>query len=225
MRTFAVELSVPRGVTRRTFVTLALGSALAAFAGPVAAQLVEGKNYARLKAPVPVETGKKIEVIEFFSYGCPHCAELEPYLTAWLAKLPPDVQFRRVPAVFNPRWEHDAEIFYTFDALGVLDKVHKPFFDAIHTGGLRTDNREALEQWLQRNGIDPKKFNETMKSFTVKSRTGRAKQMSVAYNIDGTPAMAVQGKYTVSADQGGSREGMLQTVSYIVDQMKKGKLK
>jgi thiol:disulfide interchange protein DsbA len=172
--------------------------------------------------PVSVE-GNKIEVIEFFWYGCPHCYNLEPVLETWLKKLPPDVQFRRVPAVFNPRWEHDAEIFYTFDALGVLDKVHKPFFDAIHQNGLRTDNPEALAQWLQRNGIDPKKFNETMKSFTVKSRTGRAKQMSVAYNIDGTPAMAVQGKYTVSAEQGGSREGMLQTVSYIVDQIKKGK--
>jgi thiol:disulfide interchange protein DsbA len=174
--------------------------------------------------PVSVE-GNKVEVIEFFWYGCPHCYNLEPVLETWLKKLPPDVQFRRVPAVFNPRWEHDAEIFYTFDAMGVLDKVHKPFFDAIHQNGLRTDNPEAMAQWLQRNGIDPKKFNETMKSFTVKSRTGRAKQMSVAYNIDGTPAMAVQGKYTVSAEQGGSREGMLQTVSYIVDQIKKGKLK
>ena len=174
--------------------------------------------------PVSVE-GNKVEVIEFFWYGCPHCYNLEPVLETWLKKLPPDVQFRRVPAVFNPRWEHDAEIFYTFDAMGVLDKVHKPFFDAIHQNGLRTDNPEAMAQWLQRNGIDPKKFNETMKSFTVKSRTGRAKQMSIAYNIDGTPAMAVQGKYTVSAEQGGSREGMLQTVSYIVDQIKKGKLK
>ena len=105
----------------------------------------------------------------------------------------------------------------------MLDKVHQRFFDAIHKDGLRTDNPEALAQWLQRNGVDPKKFNETMKSFTVKSRTGRAKQMSVSYNIDGTPAMAVQGKYTVSAEQGGSREGMLQTVSYLVDQIKKGK--
>jgi len=181
-------------------------------------------QYTELKPPQPVEgDGKKIEVVEFFWYGCPHCYNLEPVLETWLKKLPPDVQFRRVPAVFNPRWEHDAEIFYTFDALGVLDKVHQRFFEAIHKDGLRTDNPEALAQWLQRNGVDPKKFNETMKSFTVKSRTGRAKQMSVGYNIDGTPAMAVQGKYTVSAEQGGSREGMLQTVSYLVDQIKKGK--
>ena len=182
-----------------------------------------GGKFSELKPTQPVSVeGNKIEVIEFFWYGCPHCYNLEPLIETWVKKLPPDVQFRRVPAVFNPRWEHDAEIFYTFDALGVLDKVHKPFFEAIHRDGLRTDNPEALAQWLQRNGIDPKKFNDTMRSFTVKSRTGRAKQMSVAYGIDGTPAMAVQGKYTVSAEQGGSREGMLQTVSQLVDVVRKG---
>ncbi|HTM62200.1 MAG TPA: thiol:disulfide interchange protein DsbA/DsbL [Burkholderiales bacterium] len=202
-------------------------SLLALFlAAPLIAFAQGAPKFTELKPPQPVSIdGNKIEVIEFFWYGCPHCYNLEPVLETWLKKLPPDVQFKRVPAVFNPRWEHDAEIFYTFDAMGVLDKVHKPFFDAIHQNGLRTDNPEAMAQWLQRNGIDPKKFNETMKSFTVKSRTGRAKQMSIGYNIDGTPAMAVQGKYTVSAEQGGSREGMLQTVSYIVDQIRKGKLK
>ena len=193
-------------------------------AAPLIALAQGTPKFSELKPAQPVSVeGNKIEVIEFFWYGCPHCHNLEPVLETWLKKLPPDVQFRRVPAVFNPRWEHDAEIFYTFDALGVLDKVHQRFFEAIHKDGLRTDNPEALAQWLQRNGVDPKKFNETMKSFTVKSRTGRAKQMSVSYNIDGTPAMAVQGKYTVSAEQGGSREGMLQTVSYLVDQIKKGK--
>ena len=182
-----------------------------------------GYKFSELKPAQPIAVeGKKIEVIEFFWYGCPHCYNLEPFLEPWAKKLPPDVQFRRVPAVFNARWEHDARIFYTFEALGVLDKVHEKFFDAIHRDGLRTDNPEALAQWLQRNGIDPKKFDETMKSFTVISRTGRAKQMSIAYAIDGTPAMAVQGKYTVSAEQGGSREGMLQTVSYLVDQIRKG---
>jgi protein dithiol oxidoreductase (disulfide-forming) len=182
-----------------------------------------GGKFSELKPTQPISVeGNKIEVIEFFWYGCPHCYNLEPLLLTWAKKLPGDVQFRRVPAVFNPRWEHDAEIFYTFDALGVLDKMHEPFFDAIHRDGLRTDNPEAMTQWLQKHGIDPKKFNETMKSFTVKSRTGRAKQMSVAYGIDGTPAFAVQGKYTVSAEQGGSREGMLQTVSQLVDVVRKG---
>jgi thiol:disulfide interchange protein DsbA len=134
------------------------------------------------------------------------------------------VQFRRIPAVFNPRWAHDAAIFYTFEAMGVLDKAHKPFFDSIHRDHLRTDDQEAMTQWLQKNGVDAKKFYETMKSFSVQSKTRRAAQLSAAYKIDGTPAMAVQGRFTVSADQGRSREGMLDTVSYLVDMLRQGKL-
>ena len=202
---------------------------LALFVLLVAAPLIaaaqgDGFKYSELKPTQPVSLeGKKIEVIEFFWYGCPHCYNLEPQLESWIKKLPPDVQFRRVPAVFNARWGHDAQIFYTFEAMGVLDKLHRPFFDAIHREGLRTDNKEALAQWLQKNGVDPKKFDETFKSFTVQSKTRRAVQITTAYGIDGTPAMAVHGRYTVSVEQGGSREGMLQTVSHLVDIVRKGK--
>jgi len=174
--------------------------------------------------PQPVDTdGKKIEVVEFFWYGCPHCYNLEPLLENWVKKLPPDVQFRPIPAVFNERWALDASIFYTFEALGVLPKLHRPFFDSIHRDHLRTDDQAAMTEWLQKHGVEPKKFYETMKSFSVQSKTRRAAQLSVAYKIDGTPAMAVQGRYTVSADQGGSREGMLDTVSYLVNLVRKGK--
>ena len=176
-------------------------------------------NYTELKTPQPVEAqGGKIDVVEFFWYGCIHCYNLEPALESWLKKLPPDVQFRRVPAVFNPRWGHDAAIFYTFEAMGLLDKLHRPLFDAIHRGGLRTDNPQALEQWLQKQGVDSKKFNETMKSFAVQSKTRRAIQLTTGYAIEGTPAMAVQGRYVVNAG-----EGMLQTVSSLVDRARKEK--
>src|SRR5437016_6293594 len=150
-------------------------------------------NYTELKTPQPVEAqGGKIDVAEFFWYGCIHCYNLEPYIESWLKKLPPDVQFRRIPAIFNQRWALDAAIFYTFEAMGVLDKVHRPFFDAIHRDHLRTDNPAALNEWLQKNGVEAKKFNDTLKSFGVQSRTKRATQLTVAYKIDGTPAMAVQ---------------------------------
>jgi len=181
-------------------------------------------QYTELNPPQPTDTdGKKVDVVEFFWYGCPHCYNLEPLLETWTKKLPPDVQFRRIPAVFNERWGHDAAIYYTFEALGVLDKLHRPFFDAIHRDHLRTDDAQAMTEWLSRQGVDPKKFFDTMKSFGVQSKTRRAAQLSVAYRIDGTPAMAVQGRYTVSADQGGSREGMLDTVSYLVNMVRKGK--
>jgi thiol:disulfide interchange protein DsbA len=181
-------------------------------------------QFTELKPPQPVETpGKSIEVVEFFWYGCPHCYNLEPLIEAWVKKLPPDVQFRRIPAVFNERWGHDAAIFYTFEAMGLLDKLHRPFFDAIHRDRLRSDDQAAMTQWLQKNGVDPKKFYETLKSFSVQTRTRRAVQLTTAYKIDGTPAMAVQGRYTVSTEQGRSREGMLDTVSYLVEMLRQGK--
>jgi thiol:disulfide interchange protein DsbA len=209
---------------KRRSLMIALG--LAAGGAPLApwAQSQRpGPAFGELNPPQPVEAAGKIEVLEFFWYGCPHCYNLEPAIELWLKKLPQDVAFRRVPAIFSERWGLDAQIFYAFEALGVLDKVHKPFFDAIHKSRLRTDNAAALNEWLEKNGIDPKKFSEAMKSFGVQSKTKRAAQMTVAYKIDGTPAMAVQGRFTVSADQARTREGMLETVDFLVDAIRKRK--
>ena len=188
----------------------ALFSPLAAFAQP--------RGYIELNPPLPVDAGDKIEVLELFWYGCIHCYNLEPALDAWLKRLPADVQFRRVPAIFSGPMAHDASIFYTFEALGVLNKLHRPFFDAIHRDHLRTDNSQALAEWLQKNGVDPKKFDETLKSFGIDSKTKRAAKLTVAYKIDGTPAMTVQGRYTVSAG-----DGMLNTVNTLIDTVRKKK--
>jgi thiol:disulfide interchange protein DsbA len=178
--------------------------------------------YSEVKPSLQVETDGKIEAVEFFWYGCIHCYNLEPTVEKWEKTLPKDVQFRRVPAVFNDRWALDAAIFYTFEAMGLLDKLHRPFFDAIHRGGLRTDNRQALNEWLQKQGVDPAKFDATMKSFGVQSKTRRAAQLTALYKIDGTPAMAVHGRYTVSTEQGRTQNGMFETVNYLVEQVRKG---
>jgi len=202
-----------------------LAIALAAFLALPGLALAQGKYaYTELKPQQPTEAAAgKVEVLEFFWYGCPHCYTLEPSIEAWTKKLAADVQFRRVPAVFNERWGHDAAIFYTFEALGVLNKLHRPFFDAIHRDRLRTDNQQALSEWLQKNGVDANRFFDTMKSFGVQTKLRRAAQLSVAYRIDGTPAMAVQGRYTVSAEQGRSHQGMIETVDYLVDLARKQK--
>lgn len=171
-----------------------------------------------LKPPVPVENGGKIEVTEFFWYGCIHCYNLEPQIDAWLKKLPEDVEFRRVPAVFNERWALDASIFYAMEAMGLLDKLHRPLFDAIHKERLRTDDQDALSEWLAKHGVDAKKFLETMQSFGVRSKTRRAVQLTIAYKIDGTPAMAVHGRYTVSA-----QPKMMQVVDSLVERVRKEK--
>ena len=179
--------------------------------------------YTELNPPLQVEAGGKVEVLEFFWYGCIHCYNFEPVIESWLKQPPRDAQFRRVPAIFNERWAHDAAIFYTFEVLGVLDKLHRPFFDAIHRDQLRSDDPKALAEWLRKQGLDAQKFVETMKSFGVQSKTKRAALLTNAYKIDGTPAMAVHGRYTVSAEQGRSFEGMLQTVSGLVEQLRKKK--
>jgi protein dithiol oxidoreductase (disulfide-forming) len=205
---------------RRALVAALLAAPLAVTAAGAFAQ---SRAYNEVKPPFPVESGGKIEVNEFFWYGCIHCYNLEPHIENWLKRLPADVEFRRVPAVFSNRLAHDAAIFYTFEAMGLLGKLHHPFFDAIHKDGLKTDNQAALTDWLQKNGVDTKKFFDTLKSFGVQSKVRRAAQVTVASKIDGTPAMAVAGRYTVSAEQGGSREGMLKSVDQLVEMVRKQK--
>jgi thiol:disulfide interchange protein DsbA len=107
--------------------------------------------------------------------------------------------------------------------MGLVEKLHRPLFDAIHKSNLRTDNEAALTEWLQKNGVEPRKFIDTMKSFGVQSKLRRATQQTVAYKIDGTPAMAVAGRYTVSAEQGRTQQGMLQVVDGLVAMARKQK--
>ena len=196
--------------TRRR--TLIAALTLAAFA-PVRSALSQPRPpFTEIKPPMASEAEGKIDVAEFFWYGCIHCYNLEPVLEGWLKKVPPDVQFRRVPAVFNARWGHDAAIFYTFESMGVLEKIHRPFFDAIHRDHLQTDSSTALGEWLVKNGIDTKKFNDTLKSFGVQSKVRKATQLTVASKIDGTPAILVQGRYQV-----GAGERMLDNVNQAID--------
>ena len=188
--------------------------------GPLAARAQQHghRDVLELNPPQPVESGSKIEVLEFFWYGCIHCYNLEPKLDTWLKALPKDVEFRRVPAVFNERWAHDASIFYAIDALGLLDKLHRPLFDAIHRDRLRTDRWAELSAWLQKQGVDAQKFESTLKSFGVQGKTKRAIRLTADYKIDGTPSMAVHGRYTVRAS-----DAMLGTVNELIAAVRKHK--
>ena len=202
--------------------TLSIALGITALGAPLAVraqQLRPGTDYSVLKPELPVETQGKIEVLEFFWYGCPHCYGLEPLLETWIPKLPADVQFKRVPAVFSERWAKDAAIFYALEASGNLERLHRPLFDAIHRDALKTDNGQALGQWLTKNGVDTKKFDEVGRSFSVQSKVRRAAQLSSAYRIEGTPAMAVHGRYTVGTDRG--HAAMLATVDFLIDQVRR----
>ncbi len=210
-------------MNRLSFLAAALLAATVVFVAPAArAQPKSGPDYSELKAAQPVETKGKVEVAEFFWYRCPHCYSLEPVLEAWVKKLPADVRFVRIPAVLSDSWAIDAGFFYAFEALGVLDKVHRPFFDAIHKDRLVITSEPAVTEWLTKHGIDRKKFDETYKSFGVQAKIKRAAQLSAAYQLEGVPLLAVQGKYTVSAEQGGSQSGMLATTDYLIDMTRKG---
>jgi thiol:disulfide interchange protein DsbA len=173
-----------------------------------AADLVEGKEYVRLRNPQPVETGKKIEVIEFFSYGCPHCSDLEPILQAWMQKLPPDVQFRRVPVMFQQRWEALAKIYYTLDAMGDETRLSPEVFKAVHVNGVPLYQDKAFFDWAASHGLDRTRVAEVYGSFAVSSKFNRAKALAQAYNIQSVPTIVVDGKYLTASDRVGTHAAM-----------------
>jgi thiol:disulfide interchange protein DsbA len=195
--------------TRRLLATLIVS--LSALPVAALAQPRAGDDYVVLQVPQQVEDPGRIEVIEFFWYGCIHCYNLEPLLENWVKKLPADVTFKRVPAVLSQSWARDAAIFYALEALGALDRLHRPLFDAIHRDKLRTDQAASLNAWLAKNGVDPRKFEEALRSFGVQSKARRAAQLTIAYRVDGTPAMGVQGRYVI----GGSSR-MLETTDHLI---------
>jgi thiol:disulfide interchange protein DsbA len=173
-----------------------------------AADLVEGKDYVLLKNPQPVETGKKIEIIEFFSYGCPHCSDLEPILQAWMQKLPPDVQFRRVPVMFQQRWEALAKIYYTLDAMGDEARLSPEVFKAVHVNGVPLYQDKAFFDWAASHGLDRTRVAEVYGSFAVNSKFNRAKALAQAYNIQSVPTMIVDGKYLTASDKVGTHAAL-----------------
>lgn len=191
-----------------------IGLSLALVAGTAAAQ---GKPaYKPLANPQAVETGEKIEVVEFFWYGCSHCFDLEPFLKKWTAKLPKDVEFRRVPAVPTERWMPNARTYYALEAMGLLDKLHGEVFDAIHLDRVNLNDEKIQLEWMAKKGVDRAKFNEAWKSFSVQSKTKRAVQLTQANDVNGVPTLVVDGKYQTSVSMTGSPEGLMKTLDELI---------
>jgi thiol:disulfide interchange protein DsbA len=194
----------------KQLVTLAIAGFMAS---GVSAALTE-KDYREIKPAQATEDGPKVEVIEFFWYGCPHCYELEPTLKKWLARKPDDVTFRRVPAIFRQSWVPGAQTFYTLETMGELDRLHAKVFDAIHIERQPFSDMAAIGAWMGKNGIDAKKFEDTAKSFAVSGKVQRAQQMSAAYQLTGVPALVVDGKYIAL---GNSFDGMIAIVDQLIE--------
>jgi thiol:disulfide interchange protein DsbA len=201
----------------------ALSGLLIAFASCVQAAPAEGTDYIELKPPQSVDSPGKIEVIEFFWYRCPHCYALEPDLEAWVKRLPRDVQFKRVPGILNEDWAIDARIFYTLEAIGEVDRVHRQLFDVIHQQGgvrLRGDAyAKWIADWLAKQKVDMAKYDAAFRSFTVESKLRRAAQMASSYRLDGVPALSVQGRYLVLAST--SQKAMLATADFLIGEARK----
>ena len=178
---------------RRTAWLLALAVSVGAHA-----QITPGKDYRVINPPQPTESGKRVEVLEFFWYGCPHCNALQPPLRVWLKQKPADVEFKRVPAVFDNSWLPLTFAFYALEAMGLADKLHYDVFAAIHEQRVRLSDQAVLFDWVAKHGVDRQKFADTYNSFGVKSRGMRSIEMTRNYDIPGTPAITVDGKYLVA---------------------------
>jgi thiol:disulfide interchange protein DsbA len=175
---------------------LGLASATAAAAAPV-----EGTDYRRIEAPVQGPPTEKIEVVEFFSYACPHCAAFYPVVNQWLAKLPKDVTFRRVPVGFERReWVNLARAFYALQVSGDYAKLDGPLFRAIHEEHQPLFDQGSIADWIGKNGGDGDKFATAYGSFGVNNQTVQADAMAQSFGIDSVPTLAVAGKYVVMAD-------------------------
>ncbi|MFN3629038.1 MAG: thiol:disulfide interchange protein DsbA/DsbL [Casimicrobiaceae bacterium] len=161
-------------------------------------QLTEGKHFTVLAQPQPTESGAKVEVIEFFSYACPHCRDLEVFLGPWKEKLPADVAFRRVPVAFQPAWTNLGKIYYVLEALNRDDMTSK-VFQAIHGANLRMHEEKVFFDWAGNNGLDPKKVQELWGSFAVNSKMNRARTLAANYRVDSVPMLFVDGKYRVQS--------------------------
>lgn len=164
------------------------------FAAAAGAQ-APGKEFLPINPPQPSQVAGKIEVIEFFSYMCPHCSSLQPSLAAWLKRKPADVEFRRVPMVFHESWQPLAQLYYTLEAMGLVEKLHHDVFAAIHTQKLKLQDPKVLAEWIASKGVDRQKFNDTYNSFSVKSLTKRAADTAGRYKVEFTPALVIDGRY------------------------------
>lgn len=180
-----------------------------------ASELKQGKDFELINPAQPTEKGK-VEVIEFFSYMCPHCDHIDPLVNKWSKTLAKDVVFQRVPVVFRPQWEAPARLYYTLDALGELEKFHPAAFAAIHRENTDLMKEAGVIDWAVKKGLDRKKFSDTYNSFAVQSKAQGSKQKQGAYGIPGVPAFVVAGKYRTPENFTGGFDELLKLVDGLI---------
>jgi thiol:disulfide interchange protein DsbA len=183
-----------------------------------AQEFVAGQHYQEVKPAVPTSVAEgKVEVLELFWYGCPHCYAFEPQLSEWVKNKPEYVEFVRVPAVFAHNWEVHARAYYAAQQLGVLEKVHQPLFDAIHKQGRKVFSEDELAAFFADLGVDAEAFKKAFNSFDVDTKTRHAISLTRQYGITGVPAIIINGKYRTSAQEAGDLDTLLKVVETLAD--------
>ncbi len=181
---------------------------------------VENRDYAALARPVAVPANGKIEVIEFFWYACPHCYTFEPLLEGWLAKLPADVHFRRVPVGFDARKETHQRIFYTWEALGLVEQMHVKTFARFHAQNKPIEGLQEMLVFAQENGLDVAKVGQAWNSFSVQTKCREAKRLEDDYDIQQMPEMAIGGRFVAIAQPAAGPASVLATTDWLLNRLR-----
>jgi thiol:disulfide interchange protein DsbA len=176
------------------------------------------KAYTVIAQPQAVPANGKIHVEELFWYGCGHCFSLEQHVESWVSKLPSDVEFSRVPAMFGKAWVIHAQMYYVGEVLGITEKSHGDIFKAIHINGKRLQRKSEQQEFFASYGVSEEDFNKAYGSFTVKSRLQQGDKRIRAYKVSGVPAVVVNGKYLVDAASAGGQKNMFKVVNYLIEQ-------
>jgi thiol:disulfide interchange protein DsbA len=208
--------------SRLISLTAGAGALVSATRALAQAEPVEGTSYVKLSQPIPMAAGGKIEVVEFFWYGCPHCSIFEPTLAAWQKKLPADVAFRRAPVVFReePFTTHQ-KLYYSLEAMDLVEAMQRKVFHAIQVDQAKLDKLPDILTFMAKNGVDTAKFTEAFNSFSVQTKARQAKQLAEAYRIDGVPTLGIHGRYYTSPSLAGSPEKALSVADYLIQRSRK----
>ena len=195
---------------KRLLITVLLLSCTALFAE-------RGDGWDPVDPPIATSVPEgKVEVDEFFWYGCPHCFNLESQLQTWLKKKPDNVVFKRIPSPLNPNWTVHAQFYYAAEALGVIDKLHEPLFNAIHEEKRKLFDKNSLIDFAVEHGVDRQKFTDAWNSFGVYVKVQQARKLGQRYGLDGVPAIGINGKYKTSGSLAGTYSHMFEVMDKLI---------
>lgn len=205
-------------ISRRTILRLAAGASVMGMAGFASAQVLERPFEQSYRSITPqAAPNDKIEVIDFFWYGCPYCFQLMPLMADWEKTKPADVVVRRIPAILRQEWVPEAHLYYTLEALGVADRLHSKVFEAFHRERLQATDSESWAKWAEANGIERAKWDETYNSQGVRNNVVRAVELGRDYDVRGTPVLVVDGRYQTGGGQAGSLKNVMPTIDGLIN--------